>query len=208
MRLRCAFTLTVILFATQSILADTPAQSSTTAIAAASTERSQPIVDLVISATGDLPGRALSREGLAEAGVRLSLMDNHRVIETVTSDAGGYFVFRDVEPGLKVVRANRMIQPIRVWQQGIAPPSAKAGLLFVSGALVVRAQSCSTGAGCVGCDACCGGGFQGHFGGVFQHMLRNPWLVGAGTAAAIAIPLATDDDDEQDDDFASLPIGS
>ena len=52
--------------------------------------------------------------------------------------------------------------------------------------------------GCAGCSHCCGhsvGAMEGHFDGVMWRALRNPWIVGGITAAAIAIPLAIDRDD-------------
>lgn len=63
------------------------------------------------------------------------------------------------------------------------------------------------GPSCGGCGTCGGGGFGNGYGGgvfgsgtgVFGHgagLLSSPLLVGAGVAAAIAIPIALDDDDD------------
>lgn len=203
MRLRLALSLSLILIASQNVLSETVPVPA----AAPQVPRSQSILDLVVSGKGDLQGLAVNRQGALAAGIRVSLLDNQRVLQTVTTDKSGRFLFRSVELGPKVIRANKISQTVRIWEQRTAPPNAKPELLFVAGSAVVRGQGCAT-ASCDGCDACSGGCFQGHFGGAFQRMLQNPWLIGAGTAAAIAIPLATDDDDEQDDDFAALPIGS
>ncbi len=55
------------------------------------------------------------------------------------------------------------------------------------------------GGGACGGGACgaggCGGGLFGGGGGGLLGLLSNPWVIGAGVAAAIAIPLALDDDD-------------
>ena len=52
------------------------------------------------------------------------------------------------------------------------------------------------GGGACGGGACGGGGgFLGGGGGGLLGLLSNPWVIGAGVAAAIAIPLALDDDD-------------
>lgn len=69
------------------------------------------------------------------------------------------------------------------------------------GAPVAYEDTCGGGCG-GGCGGACGGGFGGGAGGFLGGggggilgLLSNPWVIGAGVAAAIAIPLALDDDD-------------
>lgn len=160
-------------------------------------------IDCTVGNDGLLAGRLVNAHGVPIKGTRVALAGQSRLVEQVKTDGAGIFRFKIAKSGTYVVCVNdQQVQPIRIWEQGVAPPNAKASLLLVEGA-VVRAQCCETGGpACGGCESCCDT-HPGFFGGAFQSILRNPWIVGAGTAAAIAIPLSTSDDD---DDIGSSNI--
>lgn len=147
---------------------------------------------------GSLLGQLVDCLGKPVAGKDLELQDAQgRRLEITKTNRLGQFRLGQTRPGALALVVDRQVRMVRVWQTGNAPPSARKDLLFVVGD-VVRAQQCH-GPHCAGCEAC-GTGYEGHFGGVFQRILHNPWLIGTGTAAAIAIPLATSDDDFRDGD--------
>lgn len=163
------------------------------------------VIDCIVDSEGQLTGRLVNAQGTPIKGTLLALAGQSKVVDQLKTDGAGEFRFTRVNAGTYVVNVNgRQVQPIRIWDRGVAPPNAKTSLLLVAGS-VTRAQHCETGGpACGGCESCCET-HPGFFGGAFQSILRNPWIVGAGTAAAIAIPLSTSDDD---DDIGSSSIDS
>lgn len=157
--------------------------------------------DCKLASDGSLTGQLVGADGKPIRDAKLVLAAKNKVVATAKSAQDGTFQFAKAPTGALGIFFGNESRLVRVWPATKSPPSAKQKVLVVSGN-VARAQCCD--AGCAdGCDGTsCGGGgcYQGHFGGIFQRILHNPWLVGAGTAAAIAIPLATDDDDVRDGD--------
>ncbi len=200
MRFQSAATLLIILLSSPTIFAQ--ASSATKDLVRPANKRQQ-VIDFAISDNGEFRGVVADRSGKPQADFDVMLLNRTEVIGVARTDATGRFAFANVAPGRQVLRTTEAAQNIRLWPAKLAPPNAKSGVLLVAGDSTVRAQGCSGGANCGGCDSCGGTGIHGHFGGVFQRILQNPWLIGAGTAAAIAIPLATDDDDQRDGDFTS-----
>lgn len=152
-------------------------------------------------------GKLVDSQGRPVSGATLTLANSagHKV--HAKTDRNGGFQFRQAATGIYAMQAgaNRG-QMVRVWDDSIAPPQAKSKILAVVEGKVIRAQCCANPsgvgcAGCGGCDGCCGGGCgtgaRFGVGRLLQGALDNPWMVAAGTAAAIAIPLAVDDDDER-----------
>jgi len=161
----------------------------------------QGIEDVRLSANGRLQGRVVDRQSNPVANSQIILSTPKGTLGTIKTDKSGRFSAVGLRPGPLAIQTSGGTQMVRVWSADIAPPKSKPGVLVVVGR-VVRAQ-CPSGVECGGCNSCGEGatGFTGHFGGIFQRALQNPWLMGAGTAAAIAIPLAYDDDDD------NSPIG-
>ena len=170
----------------------------------AQTQKSKPVrprtADCKLASDGSLSGQLVGTDGKPIRDAQLVLAAKKKIVATAKSSQNGTFRFTKAPTGALGIYFGNESRLVRVWSAQTSPPSAKDKLLVVSGN-VARAQCCD--AGCAeGCDgtSCGGAGYQGHFGGVFQRLLHNPWLVGAGTAAAIAIPLATDDDDVREGD--------
>lgn len=154
--------------------------------------------DLALADGNVLNGRMVTAEGKPVPNAKIRLLGAFNVVAETRSDANGAFRFDSLRTGAFAMDVNGVsVQSVRLWSPGAAPPKARPALLLVQGS-VTRAQACSAGAACDGCDSCAGIGPQhtGLFDGFFQGLLHNPWLIGAGTAAAIAVPLATNDDDE------------
>ncbi len=166
-------------------------------------------IDLVVEGKS-VEGRLVSRAGQLAGNRALRLMNSKGKALLTKTDAKGAFKFAMSEPGIYALQAEgTRSQFVRVWDKRIAPPTAKQKLLVVLDGAVIRGQCCDnpSGVACDGCGDCgdccggtCGGVPQFGVGRLVQGALDNPWLVAAGTAAAIAIPLATDDDDERNGD--------
>ena len=160
-------------------------------------------LDWRIQRDGCVYGQLQDTSGQPIARAALTLSSPKQKL-TTTTDTKGRFRFNDVPTGAMLLssRNNNNALTVRIWQAGIAPPKSQNALLLVEGR-VTRAQSqdghvCS-GNDCGGCNYCLEtpASYPGYFDGFFQKLLRNPWLVGTGTAAAIAIPIAANDDDER-----------
>lgn len=148
------------------------------------------VVDCRLAADNSFSGRVLDQRGkpLAHAQVVLARPASKPMVIKTTKQ--GQFRCPNLSPGTAALTVGRQTRQIRLWNANVAPPGSRKELMFVTGD-VVRGQ-CD--ANCSGCEEC-SPGYTGHFGGFFQRILHNPWIVGAGIATAIAVPLATDDDD-------------
>lgn len=145
-------------------------------------------IDFRLDQRNRLQGTVLNRAGKAVPGATVRVVQSReRKPQTARTDAKGQFVVSKLATGLATVQIGPTTHRVRLWQKAVAPPAARHQALFVVGD-AVRGQC--AGAGCPGCASC-----SGHFGGVFQRVLQNPWFVSTGTAAAIAVPLAAGDDD-------------
>lgn len=173
-------------------------------------------IDLVLKGVA-VEGKLVSRAGQFVGNRPLRLMNAKGGSLVAKTDARGAFKFAMSEPGLYALQAEgTRSQFVRVWDKRVAPPTAKQKLLVVLDGTVIRGQCCDNPSGiacdgCGDCGDCCGGSCgnapQFGVGRLVQGALDNPWLVAAGTAAAIAVPLATDDDDERDGDDTDAVAG-
>ena len=209
MRFHIIATLFIILLSSSTLFAQSQLATANMKRSPAATKvKRQQAIEFSIAPSGEFHGVVADRTGTPKSDVDFLLLSKTSVVGVSRTDKDGRFAFTNVTPGARTLRTADAAQRIRLWPADVAPPNAKSGILLVTGDSTVRGQCCSAGANCGGCDSCsgaaaCGAGYPGQFGGVFQHLLQSPWLIGAGTAAAIAIPLATDDDDQRDDDFTN-----
>ena len=178
----------------------------------------------------ELRGVLLDRNGKAATSIDLQLQDVRGKRRYAKSDAAGRFAFQGVGTGVyallgkkhpnkvaQLQNGNTQLQWVRVWDSPIAPPTANSRLLAVVDGSVIRGQCCASAGISPGCEQCgdcmdccgCGSGSRFGVGRLVQAALDNPWMVAAGTAAAIAIPIAANDDDVRtgDDVDAAAPSG-
>ena len=166
-------------------------------------------LELQLGNKGSITGKLVDRQGKTLPNVDV-LLTGKQGRATVKTDAQGIFQITGLTVGEYGVRVGDQTQVVRMWNPQTAPPkTAQAGLFVIGDTL--RGQ-CSGGAWCDGCDSCnaapaptcgpscggcdsCGGAYGTVFGGHGNGLLSKPWLLGAGVAAAIAIPIALDDDD-------------
>ena len=153
-------------------------------------------VDYRLDSQHQLCGAVVDRQGKPIANARVAVAKRHVAappVKGVRTNARGEFTLPGLRPGLVTLEVNEQPYTVRLWGEDIAPPAARDRAMLVLGT-VVRGQC--DGSGCsTGCNAC-GPHHGGHFGGFFQKVLRNPWIVGTATAAAIVIPLAAANDDD------------
>jgi|GEM_PF-3631055 len=179
----------------------------------------------------ELRGMLLDRNGKPAMGIELHLQDARGKRMDSKSDAAGRFAFQGVGTGVYALLGKKLqptnkntaihkstqLQWVRVWDSPTAPPAANSRLLAVFDGSVIRGQCCASAGMSPGCEQCgdcmdccggCGTGPRFGVGRLLQSALDNPWMVAAGTAAAIAIPIATNDDDERAGDDTDAVDGA
>lgn len=167
---------------------------------------------------GALLGQVVSATGKPESNSEVTLVSKTDAVGTANTDQLGRFRIPVERPGVYRVTVSDRAFTIRAWNNDVAPPAAKDGLLCVTTQDTVRGQYGACG-GCGGMGQCspgCGVGAYGGYGGApacgppacgpcgmgsfgggkVMSLLTNPVVIGLGVAAAIALPIALDDDDD------------
>jgi len=192
-----------------------PAMAAEVAVSQLNSQRQA--LDLQLGEDGSILGKLVDQQGVALAKVDVQLVTKRGLAATAKTNADGVFLAKGLSQGELAVLVGGETQMIRLWNAETAPPNAPQAAMFVVGD-AVRGQCCPQDCqpacqpvcqpACQpvcqpGCAPNGGGGLFGHggfgrFGGGLGGgggLLASPWLLGAGVAAAIAIPLALDDDD-------------
>lgn len=97
------------------------------------------ISNIALGAQGTLKGRAVDGQGKPLSGAKVTVSRDGQVVTTVVTTEEGHFQISGLTTGLYGLQAGQGQGTLRVWEQSIAPPSAKKDVLIVSGA-VARAQ--------------------------------------------------------------------
>jgi hypothetical protein len=97
--------------------------------------------DIALSEGGALVGQVVDPQGAIKAGSPVSLYEGKTPVAISTTDKQGMFVFQGVRGGLYQVTSGDAHGIYRLWSPGTAPPSAKPGVLLVSGNETVRGQA-------------------------------------------------------------------
>lgn len=124
-----------------------------------------PMRDVRLGAGGRLDGTANNSQGLAQAGVPVTVLHQGQVVVSTTTDQAGRFAFTGLRGGEYTMAVNDEATLCRLWAEGTAPPSAKQYLQLYGGD-VVRGQ---------------------HF--KARSVLTSPVLIGAAIGTAVAVPL-------------------
>jgi len=125
-----------------------------------------PVSDIALRNGGVLIGQVVAPQGSGLPDSPVSIAHNGKKLATSKTDKQGRFAFSGLRGGLHQVTAPDCQLSCRLWQPGTAPPAAQQGAVVVSGGQTVRGQLC-----CLGL------------------WLRNPLIVGALIATAIAVPV-------------------
>lgn len=136
-------------------------------VAAAPTGPAVRVMDVALRDDGSLVGQVLDTQGIARVGVPVTLHSDEKQIATVVTDQNGMFAFGGLRGGVYQVATTEGHGIYRAWSPGTAPPSAKPGVLLVSGATTVRGQD----------------------GGQMNGLLTHPLVIGGFVAGAMAIPI-------------------
>lgn len=162
-------------------------------------------VDMVATDDEQLHGRAVDSQGQARVAVQVQLVERDRVVvASARTDQPGYFTLTHATPGLKFAESEGQQPMVRIWHAQTAPPQSHHGLLLVTDVETVRAQ-------CLPPPTLPAGNRPYTGQQILYRILQRPWLVAAGTAAAIAIPIAVNVDNEGrrfESQFTSAPDAS
>lgn len=150
------------------------AEVNTATASTANQVQAKTVGDVVLGESGKLVGRVVDDQG--NAAVRVPVSIRHRGVQVVqcVTDENGVFVGENLHGGVHEVVTPNNISSFRLWTPNAAPPMAEPHMHVVNDP-VYRGQ--------------------GPHGGRFR-FLTNPWIIGAGVATAIAVPLALNDDDD------------
>ncbi len=151
----------------------------------------EPVADVELGAGGQFVGKVVNAQGAPIGATKVSLRQAGQEVANATTDAQGRFDVQGLRGGQYQVVAEEGSVVYRLWAPQTAPPAANKSALIVTGADVLNGQE-------VGCSDTCGSTIGGRprGGGVVGWMQQHPFLVAAGIATAIAVPLALADDDD------------
>jgi len=122
--------------------------------------------DVQLTEDHQLVGQYVDAEGQPLAEQPLALQRGSRLVAETNTDSQGRFQFRDLNGGLFQLRSLDQIIACRCWTPGAAPPKAAKRLLVVGQQDVSRGQH------------------------PFPEIFKNPLLIAALIAGAVAIPIA------------------
>lgn len=128
------------------------------------------IADVALRDGGTLVGQMVDGQNIPKTNIRVALQDaqNHEVAAATTNQQG-YFTMSGLRSGVYQVVTPQGRQVYRLWQPGMAPPSAQSGILLVADGNTVR-------------------GVAGN--GTLKTLLTNPLVIGGVVATAVAVPVA------------------
>ncbi len=131
--------------------------------------------DIALGMDGLLIGEVIDQQGVAKAGMPVSIQFAGQEVVNTTTDANGIFAAKGLRGG-----EYRLITPqggsnCRLWATDMAPQLARPAALVVLGKNAVRGQHKK--------------------GSLISWMKAHPYLTAGTVAAAIAVPLALADDD-------------
>jgi hypothetical protein len=135
--------------------------------------------DIALQSGGVLVGQVVDQQGVAKAGVPVSIQYGKHEVARTTTDANGVFAAKGLRGGQYEILTQDGVSVCRLWAPETAPPAARSAALVVSGNDVVRGQ---------------------YMGGWVDWMKAHPYITAGVVATAIAVPvaLAASDDDEDE----------
>ena len=109
-----------------------------TAVQAAPPQNQVATIDVALQ-EGMLLGQCVNRHGKPLSGHGLRMRRTRASLLEFKTDSLGRFAISGLSAGGYTVESAQLHQPIRVWQENVAPPNARRGVLLVEGA-VLRGQ--------------------------------------------------------------------
>ena len=130
---------------------------------------------------GRLEGRVINASGKPITNTAVTVQYHGSEVAQTVTDEGGRYAVNGLQGGVHQVVAGGESAAYRLWTDKTAPPAAKQDAVLVS----YGAAPATSGWG--DCGA----------------WLRNPWVIGALVATAIAVPVAIEAADDDDNPPAS-----
>jgi len=128
------------------------------------------IMDVALAQSGSLRGQVVNAQGAPVSRMNVLVQSSGREVATTLTNERGEFAVNNLRGGNYTIAAGDSAGVYRVWTANAAPPSAKPGVLLISGRQVTVGQNA---------------GFTGRTG-----------LMVLGTAAAIVTAGVVSNDDE------------
>ena len=125
------------------------------------------VADVELGPGGVLIGRVVDSRGLPQAGVAVSIANEHRVMGATQSDDVGVFRLAGLRGGTYRITVKDGVSVSRLWAANTAPPKAGRSLMVVSG----------------------GGVLAGQF-APLKVWLADPFIMAGIVAVAVAVPVA------------------
>ena len=133
------------------------------------------VVDLALGEHGTVVGQLVDAQGVALAEQPVMLFQGNREVGRAITNTDGVFTVEGVRGGVYQLVSGDHVVVVRAWSAGTEPPSAKGGVLVVTGQHVYRGQQ---------------GGYHYPPRRPLWDFLTHPLTIGAGVATAIAVPVA------------------
>lgn len=130
------------------------------------------VIDVALQDGGVLLGQVVTPEGRPVPQTTVTVENGREILGVVKTDELGRFAIKGLAGGVYRMSAANGTGTYRLWSPRTAPPGAQQAMLIVAGRDVTRGQT------------------------RIGQWLRNPWIVGGGIAAAIAIPIAVAEHEE------------
>lgn len=133
--------------------------------------------DVALRTGGLLVGQVVDQQGVAKAGMPVSVQFAGKEVVSTTTDANGVFAAKGLRGGQYQLITPQGGSDCRLWAADTAPPSARSAAMVVSGNDVVRGQNPA--------------------GAWIGWMKAHPYITAGTVVTAIAVPFAfvSNDDD-------------
>jgi hypothetical protein len=147
---------------------------SPTSVMVADTAAASINCDIALGTGGLLAGEVVDQQGVAKAGMPVSIQFAGQEVVKTTTDANGVFAAKGLRGGQYHLVTPQGKSDCRLWTAETAPQLARPAALVVLGNETVRGQN--------------------RQGGMVGWMKAHPYITAGTIIAAIAIPLALADD--------------
>ena len=125
---------------TAGFAADPSYRKAPTKSVKAKSAKKASINDVALAANGTLSGLIVDEQGYPLDGALVTVHQGKKVLGKAVTNKRGTFSVSRLRAGVYQVTAGNSTEVFRVWAEKTAPPSARKGLLMVSGNQVVRGQ--------------------------------------------------------------------
>lgn len=117
------------------------------------------ISDIRLASGGLLEGRLVDSQAQPVENASVAILHDRLEIARAKTDANGAFQIGGLRGGVHQIAGPSGTATCRLWQAGMAPPSARSSAIIITGGPLVRGQQTGCQVGCsTGCPTGCGNG--------------------------------------------------